>query len=204
MQAEAPRRETREKQANFQKQGPQDQVREQISVIVKECLKSMMPLLFAKPGGSCETKGSGGIQPPVAPGRVGTKRLEQKRCASNAHHLTGEGESTSTCARTLPTQVWGSDTDKDARRPHSLSAGGLAPEAYKKRSLGRLYMVARTPGLASMIPLAVKERIWRREFIDIFSLLEIQVEGLDLTTVDKKEEERRERNRVRKERNFDN
>ncbi|KAJ1126389.1 hypothetical protein NDU88_004797 [Pleurodeles waltl] len=33
---------------------------------------------------------------------------------------------------------------------------------------------------------------------------EIQVEGLDLTTVDKKEEERRERNRVRKEMNFDN
>ncbi|KAJ1187413.1 hypothetical protein NDU88_004189 [Pleurodeles waltl] len=40
--------------------------------------------------------------------------------------------------------------------------------------------------------------------MDIFTLLEIQVEGLDLTTVDKKEEERRERNRVRKARNFDN
>ncbi|KAJ1210455.1 hypothetical protein NDU88_005819 [Pleurodeles waltl] len=79
-----------------------------------------------------------------------------------------------------------------------------APEAYKRGTLGRPYMVARAPGLASLIPLAVKERIWRREFIDIFTLLEIQVEGLDLTTVDKKEEERRERNRVRKERNFDN
>ncbi|KAJ1204302.1 hypothetical protein NDU88_008081 [Pleurodeles waltl] len=65
-------------------------------------------------------------------------------------------------------------------------------------------MVSRAPGLASRISLAVKERIWRREFIDIFTLLEIQVEGLDLTTVDKKEEDRRERNRVRKERNFDN
>ncbi|KAJ1119889.1 hypothetical protein NDU88_008073 [Pleurodeles waltl] len=65
-------------------------------------------------------------------------------------------------------------------------------------------MVARAPGLASLIPLAVKERIWQREFIDIFTLLEIQVEGLDLTTVDKKEEESRERKRVRKERNFDN
>ncbi|KAJ1143713.1 hypothetical protein NDU88_010018 [Pleurodeles waltl] len=65
-------------------------------------------------------------------------------------------------------------------------------------------MVSRAPGLASRISLAVKERIWRREFIDIFTLLEIQVEGLDLTTVDKKEEDRRERNQVRKERNFDN
>ncbi|KAJ1188466.1 hypothetical protein NDU88_005227 [Pleurodeles waltl] len=65
-------------------------------------------------------------------------------------------------------------------------------------------MVPRAPGLASMIPLAVKEQIWCIEFINMFSLLEIQVEGLDLTTVDKKEEERRERNRVRKERNFDN
>ncbi|KAJ1207483.1 hypothetical protein NDU88_002874 [Pleurodeles waltl] len=36
-------------------------------------------------------------------------------------------------------------------------AGELAPEVYKRGSLGRPYMVARAPGLASMIPLAVKK-----------------------------------------------
>ncbi|KAJ1185733.1 hypothetical protein NDU88_002520 [Pleurodeles waltl] len=103
-----------------------------------------------------------------------------------------------------PIQAWGAEPTKTARRRRHPTAEGQAPEAYKRGTLGRPYIVARAPGLASLIPLAVKERIWRREFIDIFTLLEIQVEGLDLTTVDKKEEDRRERNRVRKERNFDN
>ncbi|KAJ1129492.1 hypothetical protein NDU88_007860 [Pleurodeles waltl] len=116
----------------------------------------------------------------------------------------GEEEAASTSAMALPTQVRGTDSDKNAGRWRSPSADGLAPEAYKRGSLGIPYMVARAPGLASIILLAVKERIWHREFIDIFTILEIQVEGLDLTTVDKKDEERRERNRVRKERNFDN
>ncbi|KAJ1196786.1 hypothetical protein NDU88_000650 [Pleurodeles waltl] len=65
-------------------------------------------------------------------------------------------------------------------------------------------MTTRAAGLATAIPLAVKERIWRKEFIDIFSLLEIQLEGLDLTTCNKKEEDRRERKRARKEKNFEN
>ncbi|KAJ1103457.1 hypothetical protein NDU88_000880 [Pleurodeles waltl] len=64
--------------------------------------------------------------------------------------------------------------------------------------------MTRTAGLANAIPLTVKERIWRKEFIDIFSLLKIQREGLDLTVCDKKDEDRRERKRVRKERNFEN
>ncbi|KAJ1131309.1 hypothetical protein NDU88_009647 [Pleurodeles waltl] len=45
---------------------------------------------------------------------------------------------------------------------------------------------------------------WRKEFIDIFTLLEIQLEGLDLTVCDKKDDDRRERKRDRKERNFEN
>ncbi|KAJ1141011.1 hypothetical protein NDU88_007348 [Pleurodeles waltl] len=55
-----------------------------------------------------------------------------------------------------------------------------------------------------MILQAVKEHIWHREFIGKFSLLQIQVESLDLTTLDKKEEEWRERYMIRKSRNFNN
>ncbi|KAJ1091490.1 hypothetical protein NDU88_004614 [Pleurodeles waltl] len=170
---------------------------EQISMIVQECLKSMEPLLFAKSGGARETKGPGDTesredQPPVAPRGKGLRQQEQKQPVSKAHHQTGGGEEASpTSATALPTQVWGEGPDKNARRRRSPSADGRAPEAYKRGILGRPYMVARAPGLASLIPLAVKERIWRREFIDIFTLLEIQVEGLDLTTVDKKKDERR-------------
>ncbi|KAJ1130333.1 hypothetical protein NDU88_008686 [Pleurodeles waltl] len=107
-------------------------------------------------------------------------------------------------APAMPKKMWSAGSGASAQKQGSTPAGELAPEADKRGSLGRPYMVTRAPGLASMIPLQVKERIWRREFIDIFSLLEIQVEGLDLTTIDKKEEKKRERNRVRRERNFDN
>ncbi|KAJ1210496.1 hypothetical protein NDU88_005860 [Pleurodeles waltl] len=65
-------------------------------------------------------------------------------------------------------------------------------------------MVTTAPGLASMIPLAVEKHIWHREFIDIFSLLEMQVEGLNLTTLNKRKEDRREWYKIRKERSFDN
>ncbi|KAJ1135207.1 hypothetical protein NDU88_001652 [Pleurodeles waltl] len=170
----------------------------------------MAPLLFAKPGGLRKTKGSGATESKGDPTPSDTRRkgCQATRAKASPEHCPspnkGEEEAASTSAMALPTQVWGTDPDKNAGRRRSPSADGLAPEAYKRGSLGRPYMVARAPGLASIIPLAEKERIWRREFITIFTLLEIQVEGLDLTTVDKKEEERRERNRVRKERNFDN
>ncbi|KAJ1097909.1 hypothetical protein NDU88_003025 [Pleurodeles waltl] len=180
---------------------------EQISMIVQECLKSMASLLFASPGGVREPKGSGGADSngDTASSNARGKRslvnraeVPRTRCPSTER---GDEDAASTSATASPTQVWGTDADKNARRRHNPADGGLSPEAYKRGSLGRPYMVARAPGLASMIPLAVKERIWRREFIDVFTLLEIRV---DLTTVDKKEEERRERNIVRKERNFDN
>ncbi|KAJ1104656.1 hypothetical protein NDU88_002066 [Pleurodeles waltl] len=181
---------------------------EQTSMIVQECLKSMAPLLFVKAGGTQEAKELGDTEGKSDPGLSREKgrgsrapRAEITRERSPSPDSGGE-ETAPVNPPARPTQVW--DTDKNACRRRSPSAGRRAPEAYKRGTLGRPYMVARAPGLASLIPLAVKERIWRREFIDIFTLLEIQVEGLDLTTVDKKGEERRERNRVRKERNFDN
>ncbi|KAJ1150079.1 hypothetical protein NDU88_002877 [Pleurodeles waltl] len=183
---------------------------EQISIIVQECLKSMAPLLFVKPGGGQEEKGPRdpevreGSPPRRSKGKNSlTARAETTPERSLSPDSWGE-ESAPPGPTARPTQVWDLGPSKTARRRRHPTADGQAPESYKRGTLGRPYMVARAPGLASLIPLAVKERIWRREFIDIFKLLEIQVEGLDLTTVDKKEEERRERNRVRKERNFDN
>ncbi|KAJ1180725.1 hypothetical protein NDU88_005942 [Pleurodeles waltl] len=179
-------------------------------MIVQECLKSMAPLLFAKAGGAIETKGPGHTESRDDPAPSDSRGKGSQATRAEAAHKQGpapdrgEEEAATTSAAALPTQVWGAGPDKNARSQRSPSADGQAPEAYKRGTLGRPYMVARAPGLASLISLAVKEQIWHRECIDIFTLLEMQVEGLDLTTVDKKEEERRERNRVGKERNFDN
>ncbi|KAJ1145928.1 hypothetical protein NDU88_012211 [Pleurodeles waltl] len=183
---------------------------EQISIIVQECLKSMAPLLFVNTGWGQEAKGPGdpevreGPPPRRSKGKNSlTTRTETTPERSPSPDSGGE-EAAPTRPAARPTQAWDIGPSKTAHRRRHPTADGQAPESYKRGTLGRPYMVAMAPGLASLIPLAVKERIWGREFIDIFTLLEIQVEGLDLTTVDKKEEERRERNRVRKERNFDN
>ncbi|KAJ1163860.1 hypothetical protein NDU88_004312 [Pleurodeles waltl] len=164
---------------------------EQISMIVQECLKTMPPLLFANPGGARKPKGIGGADfngvtdSSDAQGEgslVNRAEAQRTRCPSPE---TGDEDAASTSITASPTQVWGTDADKNARRRHSPSDGGLAPEAYKRGSLGRPHMVARAPGLERMISLAVKERIWHREFINIFTLLGIQAKGLDLTTVEK-------------------
>ncbi|KAJ1134907.1 hypothetical protein NDU88_001353 [Pleurodeles waltl] len=78
---------------------------------------------------------------------------------------------------------------------------GLPSESYKRDMQGHPHIVTRAAGLASQILLAVKQRIWHKVFIDIL-LLEIQIEGLDLTMCNKKEDDRRERAQVKKERNF--
>ncbi|KAJ1104800.1 hypothetical protein NDU88_002209 [Pleurodeles waltl] len=183
---------------------------EQISIIVQECLKSMAPLLFVKPGGGGEEKEPRGteVREGSSPRRSKGKKPQAARAVTTPDRSispdSGGEEPALPGSPARPTQAWGVGPNKSAHRRRHPTADGQAPEAYKRGTLGRPYMVARAPWLASLIPLAVKERIWRREFIDIFTLLEIQVEGLDLTTVDKKEKDRRERNRVRKERNFDN
>ncbi|KAJ1097065.1 hypothetical protein NDU88_002194 [Pleurodeles waltl] len=179
---------------------------EQISIIVQECLKSITSLLFAKEDGACceererggDTLGNQGRS--RLPGQEGHIHRGTKCGVPNTRK--GGGRTSVDKNWALPTQVWGTDTGVKTTNQVSSATGGLAPEAHKRGNLGRPYMFARAPGLASMILLAVKEHIWSRQFIDIFSLLEMQ--GLDLTMVDKKEEVKRERNRISTERNFDN
>ncbi|KAJ1162782.1 hypothetical protein NDU88_003247 [Pleurodeles waltl] len=72
---------------------------------------------------------------------------------------------------TDPTKVWVASQE--------TGVGKLANE-YLRPSPGDLQVKAKETGLSSPIPLAIKERIWRKDFIDIFSLLEVQHTGLDL------------------------
>ncbi|KAJ1109019.1 hypothetical protein NDU88_006388 [Pleurodeles waltl] len=68
---------------------------------------------------------------------------------------------------------------------------GKPASAYIRPSLGDSPIMAREAGLANLIPLAVKERIGRKEFIAVFSLFEVRQGGLDFTTHNKKDEDRR-------------
>ncbi|KAJ1185600.1 hypothetical protein NDU88_002392 [Pleurodeles waltl] len=149
---------------------------EHISAIIQECFKSLAPLLLrAKVGG--------------AEGSVPSDRQASIQAAVREQHSTGD-----------PSAAWGALTKVAEATPNM----GSAPESYARPTLGAPSMTTRAAGLATAIPLMVKERIWRKEFIDIFTLLEIQLEGLDLTICDKKDDDRRERKRARKERNFEN
>ncbi|KAJ1115393.1 hypothetical protein NDU88_003617 [Pleurodeles waltl] len=149
---------------------------EHISAIIQECFKSLAPLLLRAKAGGAE-----GSVPPDSQASI--------QAAGREHQSTGE-----------PAAAWGALT----RVTEPTRNIGSAPESYARPSLGAPSMTTRAAGLATAIPLTVKERIWRKEFIDIFTLLEIQLEGLDLTICDKKEDDRRERKRARKERNFEN
>ncbi|KAJ1156327.1 hypothetical protein NDU88_009051 [Pleurodeles waltl] len=149
---------------------------EHISAIITECFKSLAPLLMRAKGGGAEES---------AP----TVRQPNIQATAREFHSTGD-----------PAAAWGTLT-AGAEAPRSM---GGAPESYARPSLGDPSMTTTAAGLATAIPLTVKERIWRKEFIDIFTLLEIQLEGIDLTVCDKKDDDRRERKRSRKERNFEN
>ncbi|KAJ1139493.1 hypothetical protein NDU88_005864 [Pleurodeles waltl] len=104
----------------------------------------------------------------------------------------------------------GAEKEKDDLTKVWTKEPGLARKqdkpasAYVRPSSGDPPVMARETGLASLIPLAVKERIWRKEFINIFSLLEVCKAGLDLTIQDKKEEEKKEKSRPKVEKNIEN
>ncbi|KAJ1178645.1 hypothetical protein NDU88_003888 [Pleurodeles waltl] len=151
---------------------------EHISAIIEECFKSLAPLLLRgdRAGPAIDRTPPIGRQP-------------------NTPAITLEPPPPSD-----PLTVWGAVAKGGIPTPST----GNPPEAYTRPSLGPPSMTTRAAGLATAIPLPVKERIWRKEFIDIFTLLEIQLEGLDLTVCDKKDDDRRERKRARKERNFEN
>ncbi|KAJ1084065.1 hypothetical protein NDU88_004219 [Pleurodeles waltl] len=140
---------------------------EHISAIIKECFQSFAPLLF---------KGSGAGQ---IMGRAETEGDQQPLIKGDSSGTHG-ARSDQTAARD-PTPAWGTG----GKEQENVTAMRLSPEAYIRPSLGSPAMTTRSAGLANAIPLTVKERIWRKEFIDIFTLLEIQLEGLDVTVCDK-------------------
>ncbi|KAJ1118618.1 hypothetical protein NDU88_006807 [Pleurodeles waltl] len=154
---------------------------EHISAIIKECLKSITPLLLKS-------------------GNAGSGRDYTGKEKSQENHSKGEGsgaqaQGSDRASPGDPTPAWGMPN----REIEPFKSVGLPPEAYTRPSLGCPAMTTRAAGLANAIPLTVKERVWRKEFIDIFSLLEIQLEGLDLTVCVKKDEDRRERKSQEKE-----
>ncbi|KAJ1201059.1 hypothetical protein NDU88_004875 [Pleurodeles waltl] len=159
---------------------------EHISAIIKECLKSITPLLLK----------SGGAR--LGPDCTGKGKSQENHSKGEGSGVHAQGSDRATPGD--PTPAWGIPS-QDIEPGKSL---GQPPEAYTRPSLGRPAMTTRAAGLANAIPLTVKERVWRKEFIDIFSLLEIQLEGLDLTVCDKKDEGRHDRKRAGKESNFEN
>ncbi|KAJ1178369.1 hypothetical protein NDU88_003615 [Pleurodeles waltl] len=163
---------------------------EHISAIIKKNLESFAPLLLKGSGAGLSIDGAETGESPGHAGKSG-----QLGGQSSEKDQTPKGD---------PTAAWDATARATGRVLEPPLAAGNPPESYIRPFLGPSAMTTRAAGLATAIPLAVKERIWRKEFIDIFSLLEIQVEGLDLAICDKKEEDRREKKRARKERNFEN
>ncbi|KAJ1178224.1 hypothetical protein NDU88_003471 [Pleurodeles waltl] len=151
---------------------------EHISTLIKECFKSLAPLLLRGEGAGLVTEGS-------------SNSSKQTVVATGHRDRLSQGD---------PLPAWSASS----KPTDTVTGTGNSPESYTRPSLGPPSMTTRAAGLAAAIPLTVKERIWRKEFVDIFTLLEIQLEGLDLTVCDKKDEDRRKRKRARKERNFEN
>ena len=73
--------------------------------------------------------------------------------------------------------------------------------AYVRQCPGEAPAVVKEMGLTRLIPLSVKEKIWRKEYIDIFTLLEVRAAGLDFKA---EKEEDKDKRRVRVERNIAN
>ncbi|KAJ1206301.1 hypothetical protein NDU88_001708 [Pleurodeles waltl] len=159
---------------------------EHISAIIKGSFQSFAQLLL---------KSSGAEHSLGHAGKGGSQETLNKREGTGAQVVRSDQSATGD-----QTLAWG----KRGKEQETARSVGQSPEAYLKPSLGPPAMTTRSAGLANAIPLTVKERIWLKEFIDIFSLLEIQLEGLDLTVCDKKDKDMRERKKVRKERNFEN
>ncbi|KAJ1195050.1 hypothetical protein NDU88_004333 [Pleurodeles waltl] len=84
---------------------------EQISMIVQECLKSMAPLLFAKTGGACDTKGPGDTESREDPAPSNSRGKGSQATRAEAAHkqgrspYSGEEEAAPTSTAALPTQV---------------------------------------------------------------------------------------------------
>lgn len=99
----------------------------------------------------------------------------------------------------------GSSNPPGGEKPSErVDANGKPASAYIRPSSSNPPTTTKLLGLANLIPLTVKERVWRKEFIHIFSLLEVRQAGIDLTVQDKKDEEKRAPQIPRVERTIEN
>ncbi|KAJ1214053.1 hypothetical protein NDU88_001681 [Pleurodeles waltl] len=114
-------------------------------------------------------------------------------------------------------QVWGRDTNSPPTVLGEASARGaevsgtlVAPDAQAggsdKATIVRPDppLLSRRSSLAWRVPLEARERIWKREFIDIFSLLTFAKEGADITVPSKEVEKHKWKRKVKPEESMDN
>ncbi|KAJ1156004.1 hypothetical protein NDU88_008729 [Pleurodeles waltl] len=103
---------------------------EQISVIVKECLKSMAPLLFTKPGGGVEEKEPRDpeVREGSSPRRSKGKNPQAARADTTPERSispdSGGEEPAPPRSPARPTQAWGVGPTKTARRRCHPTAEG--------------------------------------------------------------------------------
>ncbi|KAJ1157662.1 hypothetical protein NDU88_010366 [Pleurodeles waltl] len=107
---------------------------EHISAIIQECFKSLAPLLL---------RGNGVVTEGIAP----LDRQASTHAAAREHHSSGD-----------PLAAWSATT----KVPDTTLNMGNAPKSYTRPSLGAPSMTTRAAGLATAIPMTVKERICRK------------------------------------------
>ncbi|KAJ1136482.1 hypothetical protein NDU88_002898 [Pleurodeles waltl] len=128
----------------------------------------------------------------------------------------GADEQGASNRRTGAGQVWGQDTNlpPTAQGEASALGAGVADGVLLNTTAGgsdRANSVRPDPPLLSgrsslawRVPLEARERIWKREFIDIFSLLTFAKEGADITVPSKEIDKHKWKRKVKPEESIDN
>ena len=110
--------------------------------------------------GRCDCEATGSDQSSGSRGRSRQERgTQHSRAGSGARDATAQGT-------------------KEAGHSAAGAGGdfgeGQPASAYVRECPGEVPEVVKEMGLTRLIPLSVKERIWRQEYIDIFTLLEVR------------------------------
>ncbi|KAJ1147023.1 hypothetical protein NDU88_013274 [Pleurodeles waltl] len=128
----------------------------------------------------------------------------------------GADEQSASSRRAGAGQVWGQDTNgtPTAQGDASALGAGVADGVSLHTAAGgsdRANSVRPDPPLLSgrsslawRVPLEARERIWKREFIDIFSLLTFAKEGADITVPSKEVDKHKWKRKVKPEESIDN
>ncbi|KAJ1089006.1 hypothetical protein NDU88_002160 [Pleurodeles waltl] len=128
----------------------------------------------------------------------------------------GADEQSASSRRAGAGQVWGQDTNgtPTAQGDASALGAGVADGVSLHTAAGgsdRANSVRPDPPLLSgrsslawRVPLEARERIWKREFIDIFSLLTFAKEGTDITVPSKEVDKHKWKRKVKPEESIDN